>query len=165
MSPRRKRAAAAQLQAEFAVSERRACQVIDQPRSSQRYQAKIPDDEPVLIARILELVREHPRYGYRMITAKLRREGWRVNLQADLPTVASRGAESAAEEAEKAASGYERERLLPAACRAHEPRVVLGLHLRPHDQRQPAEVAHDRGRVHAGEPCFEVLIAASPART
>ena len=79
MSPRRKRAAAAQLQAEFAVSERRACQVIDQPRSSQRYQAKIPDDEPVLIARILELVREHPRYGYRMITAKLRREGWRVN--------------------------------------------------------------------------------------
>jgi transposase InsO family protein len=27
----------------------------------------------------LELVREHPRYGYRMITAKLRQEGWRVN--------------------------------------------------------------------------------------
>ena len=79
MSPRRKRAAAAGLQAEFAVSERRACQVIDQPRSSQRYTAKIPDDEPALIARILELVREHPRYGYRMITAKLRQEGWRVN--------------------------------------------------------------------------------------
>ncbi len=79
MSPRRKRAAAAGLQAKFAVSERRACQVIDQPRSSQRYAAKIASDEPALIARILELVREHPRYGYRMITAKLRQEGWRVN--------------------------------------------------------------------------------------
>ena len=29
--------------------------------------------------RILELVRAHPRYGCRMITAKLRQEGWCVN--------------------------------------------------------------------------------------
>jgi transposase InsO family protein len=28
---------------------------------------------------MLELVREHPRYGYRFITALLRREGWKVN--------------------------------------------------------------------------------------
>ena len=28
---------------------------------------------------MLELVREHPRYGYRFITALLRREGWSVN--------------------------------------------------------------------------------------
>jgi transposase InsO family protein len=53
--------------------------VIDQPRSSQRYEAKMPDDEPVLVKRILELVREHPRYGYRFMTAKLRQEGWHVN--------------------------------------------------------------------------------------
>jgi len=32
-----------------------------------------------LVARIHELVRRHPRYGYRMMTAKLRQEGWRVN--------------------------------------------------------------------------------------
>jgi transposase InsO family protein len=32
-----------------------------------------------LITRLLELVREHPRYGYRFVTVLLRREGWKVN--------------------------------------------------------------------------------------
>lgn len=32
-----------------------------------------------MLVRVLELVREHPRYGYRRIWALLRREGWRVN--------------------------------------------------------------------------------------
>lgn len=67
------------LQAKFEVSERRACRVLDQPRSSQRYTAQVPDDEPALVARMLELARQHPRYGYRMITAKLRQEGWQVS--------------------------------------------------------------------------------------
>jgi len=31
------------------------------------------------VARMLELVRRHPRYGYRRIWALLRREGWQVN--------------------------------------------------------------------------------------
>jgi putative transposase len=31
------------------------------------------------VARIVELAREYGRYGYRRITALLRREGWRVN--------------------------------------------------------------------------------------
>jgi transposase InsO family protein len=55
--------------------------VIDQPRSSQRYQAKVRDDESRLVVRILELVRRYPRYGYRFITAKLRQEGWCVNAK------------------------------------------------------------------------------------
>ena len=33
------------------------------------------------MVRVLELVRKYPRYGYRMITAKLRQEGWRVNFK------------------------------------------------------------------------------------
>jgi transposase InsO family protein len=37
------------------------------------------DDEGKLIERMLELVRRHPRRGYRFIWALLRREGWRVN--------------------------------------------------------------------------------------
>lgn len=69
------------IQAKFEVSERRACRVLDQPRSSQRYTAKVPDDEPALMKRIFELVRKHPRYGYRFITAKLRQEGWQVNFK------------------------------------------------------------------------------------
>jgi transposase InsO family protein len=63
----------------FAVSERRACRVLGQPRSTQRQKAKSREKEGRLVARMLELVREHPRYGYRRIWALLRREGWRVN--------------------------------------------------------------------------------------
>lgn len=61
------------------VSERRACKVVDQPRSTQRYAPRRPADEEVLVARMLELVRRHPRYGYRHIWSLLRREGWPVN--------------------------------------------------------------------------------------
>jgi putative transposase len=67
------------LQAEFSVSERRACRVIDQPRTSQRYQAKPRDDERALVKRMLELVRERPRFGYRRIAALLRKEFWRAS--------------------------------------------------------------------------------------
>jgi transposase InsO family protein len=62
------------------VSERRTCRVLDQPRRTQRYrQARRPDDEGKLIGRMHELVRRHPRRGYRMIWAMLRGEGWRIN--------------------------------------------------------------------------------------
>jgi transposase InsO family protein len=37
------------------------------------------EEEQRLLKRMLELVREHPRYGYRFITVLLRREGWLVN--------------------------------------------------------------------------------------
>jgi transposase InsO family protein len=61
------------------VSQRRACRALDQPRSTQRYRPGIADDEPRLLAAMEALVRKHPRYGYRMIWAKLRQAGWRVN--------------------------------------------------------------------------------------
>lgn len=37
------------------------------------------DEEQQLVARLHELARDRPRYGYRFMTAILRREGWRVN--------------------------------------------------------------------------------------
>lgn len=49
--------------------------------STQRYERSKKDDEPSLIARILELVAEFPRFGYRRITQLLRAEGWRVNAK------------------------------------------------------------------------------------
>ena len=61
------------------VSERRACQVLRQPRSTQRRHPKVTDDEKRLVSRMIELATEYGRYGYRRITALLRREGWRVN--------------------------------------------------------------------------------------
>jgi putative transposase len=81
VSPARKREAACKLQDQFAASERRACRVLNQPRSSQRRKAKPRDDEAALVKRMRELVRRHPRYGYRFIAAKLRQEGWRVNFK------------------------------------------------------------------------------------
>lgn len=50
-----------------------------QPRSTQRYSGTGPERDKALLSRIRELAREHPRYGYRRITALLRREGWSVN--------------------------------------------------------------------------------------
>ena len=61
------------------VSERRACQVIGQPRSTQRRQRHVPDDEPRLLKRIVDLATDYGRYGYRRVTALLHREGWNVN--------------------------------------------------------------------------------------
>jgi putative transposase len=63
------------------TSERRACRVVDQVRSTQRYQARTADDEGRLTAAMLTLVGRHPRYGYRRIWAMLRREGWTVNCK------------------------------------------------------------------------------------
>ena len=60
-------------------SERRACRLLRQARSTQRYAAPERDAEKSLVSRMQELSRQHPRYGYRRITALLRREGRRVN--------------------------------------------------------------------------------------
>ncbi len=63
----------------YRVSERRACRILRQPRSTQRYAPIERDDEAPLTRRIIELASAFGRYGYRRITALLRREGWRVN--------------------------------------------------------------------------------------
>ena len=61
------------------VSERRACRVLGQTRSTQRYEPRVTDDEERLVKQIIELACEYGRYGYRRITAMLREEGWQVN--------------------------------------------------------------------------------------
>jgi putative transposase len=81
VSPARKREAVEHLQEQFAASQRRACEVVAQPRSTQRYQGQPKDDEARLVVRMLELVRQRPRFGYRRIAALLRLEGWKVNVK------------------------------------------------------------------------------------
>jgi transposase InsO family protein len=61
------------------VAERHACQVLGQPRSTQRYQAHARGDEEAMTKAIVRLARKYGRYGYRRITALLQAEGWRVN--------------------------------------------------------------------------------------
>jgi putative transposase len=67
------------LQENFVVSQRRACQIISQPRSTQRYKCVIRNDEAVLVKRMIELAKQYGRYGYRRITALLQSEGFRAN--------------------------------------------------------------------------------------
>lgn len=63
---------------ELKVSERRACKVIGQIRSTQRYE-KLPDQkQETLQARVIELATEYGRYGYRQVTNLLNMEGWDV---------------------------------------------------------------------------------------
>ena len=62
------------------ISERRACRAIGQPRTTQRRGTPDPPAaEQVLRARLRELARARPRYGYRRMTALLRAEGFTVN--------------------------------------------------------------------------------------
>lgn len=67
------------VQQRLGVSERRACRVIGQPRSTQRFEATKPERDRALIKRMHKLARGNPRRGYRYIWALLRREGWAVN--------------------------------------------------------------------------------------
>lgn len=68
-----------QLQKSFRISERRACRVVDQPRSSQRYVSTKADKDAALVQSMVALSAENPRYGYRRVWALLNREGWAVN--------------------------------------------------------------------------------------
>ena len=54
------------------------CEALEFPRSSFYYRAKDKDD-PDVIDQILSIAAQFPRYGYRRITAELRRRGYRVN--------------------------------------------------------------------------------------
>lgn len=72
-----KRAEVRRLLGEFEASERRVCELMEIPRSSCRYQSR-RDDDP-LRDQLMELAREHPRYGYRRLHVLLRRSGEPVN--------------------------------------------------------------------------------------
>lgn len=78
-SPAKRKSAVNQVIKKLRVSERRACRVLSQPRSTQRRKAHVKDDEAALTLRIIQLASRFGRYGYRRITALLKAEGWRVN--------------------------------------------------------------------------------------
>jgi len=60
------------------LSERRACRLVGLARSTKRRVLSSSDDEP-LRRRLCELARKRQRFGYRRLTALLRREGEAVN--------------------------------------------------------------------------------------
>ncbi len=67
--------------AKFGISERLACRVLGQHRSTQRKALKGRADEAALTADIIALATQYGRYGYRRITAMLHAAGWAVNVK------------------------------------------------------------------------------------
>jgi len=65
----------------FGVSERLACRVLGQHRSTQRKAPKGRADDAALTADIIELATRYGRYGYRRIAALLRDAGSLVNVK------------------------------------------------------------------------------------
>jgi putative transposase len=63
------------------VSERLACRVLGQHRSTQRKAPVGRADEAALTADIIALATRYGRYGYRRITAMLHAAGWAVNVK------------------------------------------------------------------------------------
>jgi putative transposase len=63
------------------VSERFACRVLGQHRSTQRKVPRGRADEDALTADIIALASRYGRYGYRRITILLREVGWAVNVK------------------------------------------------------------------------------------
>lgn len=63
----------------YGLSERQACQIVGQPRCTQRYIVTARADEDALTRAIITLTSEYGRYGYRRITAMMKTAGWRVS--------------------------------------------------------------------------------------
>jgi hypothetical protein len=69
LNPARRRAGVEHVVETLGVSERFACRVIGQHRTTQRSTPKTADDEAALTADIIELARQYGRYGYHRTTA------------------------------------------------------------------------------------------------
>lgn len=61
------------------VSERWACRVVGQHRSTQRHEPKRAEDDAALRAALREFSVQRPRWGYRRAHHHLREQGWSVN--------------------------------------------------------------------------------------
>ncbi len=61
------------------VSERRACQIAGQHRSTQRHEPRRVSDDAALRGRLREISQRRPRWGYRRAHAELLGQGWSLN--------------------------------------------------------------------------------------
>lgn len=63
----------------FGISERRACELNGMDRSSYRYEPRDDNRNADLRAKLTELARQQPRWGYRRLGVLLERAGQKVN--------------------------------------------------------------------------------------
>ena len=67
-------------QANYSLSERTACKLLEVDRSSYRYEPR-PDSSAELRMEMVKLARQKPRFGYRRLHVLLTRRGFRVNVK------------------------------------------------------------------------------------
>jgi len=80
VTPNRRRQAVIRLEDEFGVSQRRACKVVGQHRSTQRHPAPTPpDDEAQIREELRAFAKRRPRWGWRRAAKHLRKQGWNIN--------------------------------------------------------------------------------------
>ncbi len=82
MSPERRRRVVAEVRRKLGpdkVSERRACRVLGQPRTTQRYQRRRPADERKLLTEMRRIAHRKTRYGSPRVHQTLKAAGWHVN--------------------------------------------------------------------------------------
>lgn len=61
------------------VSERRACRIVGQPRSTERYEPQPRQDDAALRAALRKISKDRKRWGYRRAHAELLQDGWEIN--------------------------------------------------------------------------------------
>lgn len=79
VSPSQRRRAAQMLQERLGLSQRRACRIVGQHRSTQRHRPADADPDRDLRRQLRDFARHHPRWGYRRAHAVLVREGHVLN--------------------------------------------------------------------------------------
>ena len=94
VTPAAKREAVAHMRTRFAVSERRACSVIEVDRMMVRYRSTRPDDG-TLRERLKALAQERRRFGYRRLHVLLRHRRVCGQPQAPVPALPGGAADGA----------------------------------------------------------------------
>ena len=80
VTPNRRRQAVTRLEDEFGVSQRRACTVVGQHRSTQRHPTpEPPPGEATIRGELRAFAKARPRWGWRRAAKHLRRNGFEIN--------------------------------------------------------------------------------------
>ena len=127
LSPERRRRCVMHVRQRLGASERHACHVLGQPRSTQRRVKKLPGDEEALRTDVIRLASRFGRYGYRQITNLLRIEGWEVNHKRVERIWRQEGLKVPRRQPKTGSVVAQRWLVHPAQATAQESRVVLRL--------------------------------------
>ena len=145
LSPERRRRCVARVRQQLGASERRACRVLGQSRSTQHRRRKVRADEAALRSDVVRLASRFGRYGYRRVTDMLRIEGLGGEPQAGGADLEAGGAEGPAAAAEARSAVAQRRIVHPAEAAVSGPRLVVRLRGLEDARRACAEAADGVG--------------------